>query len=124
MAAQRGDVGFVLGLCGFLMGAIGFYFGHRASNLTDNAAEVRRQDGETLEGLVNRVSRLEKSASGAPGHAPVTVQEMSKLADDLAAANKRMSAIEFELATRGDEINALRAKNQALEGRLHELERK
>jgi hypothetical protein len=115
MALERGDVGFVLGLAGFLLGGAGLGIALTTQTKVEGFEPVLLSDGEMLEGIVNRVSELERSSSGVQGVKPVTRDEFTKYAADLAEANKRISAAAKDGGFTKDEVAGLRARISEIE---------
>jgi len=118
MALERGDLGFVLGLAGFLLGGAGLGISLTAQKKVEGFEPVIKSDGEMLEGIVNRVSDLERASSGVAGYKPVSRDEFAKLVNDLAEANKRISAVTKDGGFTKDEVAALRARLTEIEKAL------
>lgn len=118
MALERGDLGFVLGLAGFLLGGAGLGMSLTAQRKVDGFEPVIKSDGEMIEGFAERVSALERAAGGTPGHQPVSRDEFAKLVNDLAEANKRISAVTKDGGFTKDEVAALRARLTEIEKTL------
>ena len=92
----RGDIGLLLGLAGFLLGGGAFFFQFKTAERMDNADNVRAHDGEQIDQLIERVTKLEEDTRTGNQRFGSHRKEFLDRIGDVAALQRRIEAIEAD----------------------------
>ena len=92
----RGDIGLLLGLAGFLLGGGAFFFQFKTAERMDSADNVRAHDGEQIDQLIERVTKLEEDTRTGNQRFGSHRKEFLDRIGDVAALQRRIEAIEAD----------------------------